>query len=172
MFSQYFTAFLKSTSNPSKIRKDSQLMSFRNYRLPNTCFCKCIKGHVPVHPRTVNMLMGPKHCCNLHDNSFFQLCSSLSEIFTRKKSFLVISKVLRKFVNTLTSNEKYFLYNRDNLPKQIQMQLPKKLKVFLPFCTGFLKPKFNYKDFEKKDESESLCLSELIDSEVPPYVND
>ena len=48
-------------------------MSFRNYRLRNTCFCKCLKSHVSAHPRTINMLKGPKHCCNLHDNSFISL---------------------------------------------------------------------------------------------------
>ena len=36
-------------------------MSFRNYRLLNTCLCKCLKSHVSVHPRIVNMLKDPKH---------------------------------------------------------------------------------------------------------------
>ena len=45
-------------------------MSFRNYRLPNTCLCICLKSDVSVHPRIVNMLKGSKHWCNLHDSSF------------------------------------------------------------------------------------------------------
>ena len=45
-------------------------MSFRNYRLQSTCLCKCLNCHVSVHPKTVNMLNGQKHCCNLHDSSY------------------------------------------------------------------------------------------------------
>ena len=45
-------------------------MLFQNYRLRSTCLCKCLKSDVSVHPGTVNMLKGPKHCCNLRDNSF------------------------------------------------------------------------------------------------------
>ena len=45
-------------------------MPFGNYRLRNTCLCKCLKCHVTVYPRTVNILKGANHYCNLHDSSF------------------------------------------------------------------------------------------------------
>ena len=45
-------------------------MSSRDYKLRNTCLCKCLKSHVSVHSKTVNMLKCPKHCCNLDDSSF------------------------------------------------------------------------------------------------------
>ena len=35
-------------------------MSFQNYRLPNNCLCKCLKSHVSIRPRKVNMLKNPK----------------------------------------------------------------------------------------------------------------
>ena len=49
-------------------------MSFRYYRLRNRCLYKCLKSHICVHPKTVNMLKGPKHDCNLHDSSFISFC--------------------------------------------------------------------------------------------------
>ena len=47
-----------------------------------------------------------------------------------KKIILVIRKVLRLFVNTLTGNEKCFLLNRDNLRQPIQRQTSQKQKLF------------------------------------------
>ena len=93
---------------------------------------------------------------------FYQLCSSLWQNFSRKKSFLVISEMLRPFVNTLTPDKKYFPGNRENLRQPIQMKLSKKLKIFCQFYTAFPKFTFNFKHFEKKDESHSICLSEII----------
>ena len=39
-----------------------------------------------------------------------------------------------------------------------------------PF-TAFSKSPFNVKHFEKKDESHSLCLSEIIDCKIRAYGN-
>ena len=44
-----------------------------------------------------------------------QIYWSLWGKYSRKKYLLVICKVLRLFVNTLTANDKYSLLNRDNL---------------------------------------------------------
>ena len=45
-------------------------------------------------------------------------------------SLLVISEILGLFADTLTVNDKYFLYNSENLLHQIQMPLSKKQKHF------------------------------------------
>ena len=55
-------------------------MSFGNYTLRNTCLCKCIKSHVSVHPRPVNMLNGPKHGCNMCASSFISLVDPSGKI--------------------------------------------------------------------------------------------
>ena len=55
-------------------------MSFLNYRLQNTYLFKCLKSHVSVHPRKVNILNGPKHCCIMHDNSFISLVNHSGKI--------------------------------------------------------------------------------------------
>ena len=48
-------------------------------------------------------------------------------------SLLVIQKVLGLLVNTLTTNDKYFLLNRDKLMQPIQMQRSKKEKKLSTF---------------------------------------
>ena len=45
------------------------------------------------------------------------------------------------------------------------MQLSQKLKMFSQFFTEFLKSTFNFKHFEKKNETHSLCFSEVRDGE-------
>ena len=81
-----------------------------------------------------------------------------------KKSVLVIWKILRLFVNTLTANDKYSLLNRENLTKPIQMQLSQKQKTFHQFFSQFLKFTLNFKHFQKKDVPHSWSLSESTDS--------
>ena len=78
---------------------------------------------------------------------------------------------MRPFVNTLTPDEKQFFCNGENLPQPIQMKLFKKVKFFCQFVTPFLKSTFNFEYFEKKDESHSLRLSEIIDFQIRAYVN-
>ena len=76
-----------------------------------------------------------------------------------KKSLLVIDKIPRLFVNTLTVNEKRYLLNRDNLTQQIQMQLSEKEKTFSEFFFAFLKSMLNFKHLPKKVDRGSLCIS-------------
>ena len=52
--------------------------------------------------------------------------------FSGKKFLLVICKILRVFVNTLTADDKYSVLNRDNLLQDVQMQLSQKRKTFSP----------------------------------------
>ena len=48
-------------------------------------------------------------------------------------SVLVISEILGLFFKAMTANDKYSLRNSKNLPQPIQMQLSRKLKIFLDF---------------------------------------
>ena len=70
--------------------------------------------------------------------------------FTFKKSLLVISKIYRLFVNTLTADDKCSLLNRENLTQPIQMQLPQKQKTFSEFFSPFFKSSLNIEQFYKK----------------------
>ena len=50
-----------------------------------------------------------------------------------EKSLLVIHKILRLLVNTLTADDKHYLLNRDNLAQPIQIQVSEKQKIFSEF---------------------------------------
>ena len=70
-------------------------------------------------------------------------------------SLLVIQKILRLFVDTLTVNDKHYLLNRDNLPQPIQMQLSQKQKTFSEFFVIFLNSILNFKILTKKYDPRS-----------------
>ena len=53
------------------------------------------------------------------------------KVVALEKSLLVINKILRLFVNTLTADDNHYLLNRDNLMQQIKMELSQKQKNFL-----------------------------------------
>ena len=72
-----------------------------------------------------------------------------------KKSFLVLNKILRLFVITLTTDEKHYLLNRDTLTQPIEKPLPKKPKKFLEFFLAFLKSILNFQHLPKKDDRHS-----------------
>ena len=67
-------------------------------------------------------------------------------------------------VNTLDADDKYPVLNKDNLTIPIQMQLSQKQKSVSQFLAAFLKSMLNFKNFEKKDDPHSLCLSEITNS--------
>ena len=75
-----------------------------------------------------------------------------------KKSLLVIHKILKLFVNTLTVDEKHYLLNTDNLTQAIQIQLSEKQKTFSQFFFfffAFLNSLFNFKHLAKVDDPHS-----------------
>ena len=45
------------------------------------------------------------------------------------------------------------------------MQVSQKKKTFSEFFAAFLKPKLNFKYFEKKDDLHRFCISEITNSE-------
>ena len=54
-----------------------------------------------------------------------------------QKVSLVIRKIIRQFVNTLTVDDKNYLPNRDDLAQPIQMQLSQKQRTFSQLFLGF-----------------------------------
>ena len=86
-------------------------------------------------------------------------------------SVLVVSKILRPFVNTLTPNDKYALDNSEILKKLIQIGLSNEPKIFSPFFAAVLKSPFNFQHFKKKDEPQSFCISQIMHGERRAYLN-
>ena len=72
-----------------------------------------------------------------------------------KKSLLVILKMLRLFINTLTADGKYSLFNRDSLTQPIQMHLFQKQKLVSQFFPPVVKCNLNFEHFQKEDDPRS-----------------
>ena len=81
-------------------------------------------------------------------------------------SALVRSKILGLFVNTLTAEYTYFGRNMLTLTQQVQPPLSLKQKTISRFFIAFLKSTWNGEHFQKKGESPSLSISEIIDSKI------
>ena len=88
-----------------------------------------------------------------------------------KKSALVRSKILGLFVNTLTAEYTYSRRNMQTFTQHIQRPLSLKQKTFSGYFIAFLKSTRNGEHFQKKRESSSLSISEIIDSKRGGYLN-
>ena len=88
-----------------------------------------------------------------------------------KKSALVRSKILGLFVNTFTAEYTYSRRNMQTLTQQVQTPISLKQKTFSGFFIALLKFTWNGEDFEKKGESSSLSISEIIDSKRGGYLS-
>ena len=75
----------------------------------------------------------------------------LTRNFCSKKSLLLTCTMLGLLVNTLATNEKYLVLNRNNLTIPTQIQLSEKQKTLSEFFPALFKSKLNLKYFEKKN---------------------
>ena len=87
-------------------------MYFRKYQLPKTWLDKSLKSRVSEDPQTENMAKWWKQRSNLNDYTFTKLINHCEGNCIGKS--LLIHRILRQFVNTLTVDEKHYLLNRDN----------------------------------------------------------
>ena len=78
---------------------------------------------------------------------------------------LVLCKILRMFVTTLTDDGKCSLLYRNNLMQPIQILLSHKQKTFSEFFFAFLKSALNFEHSGKKDDPPSRCISQITVSE-------
>ena len=99
--------------------------------------------------------------------NLYHIYWSLWRQLSYRKSLLVICKISRLFLNTLTADGKYSLFKRDNLTQPIQMQLSRKQKTFSDCSGAFLKSSLNFAICQKKDDSHTWGISEITDSEKP-----
>ena len=84
---------------------------------------------------------------------------------------IVRSDLLGQFVNTLTSDYKCSRQNLENLWQQVPRQISRKAQTFSGFFVTFLKSTLNFEYFEKKDQSHSLSINEIINCEKGNYLN-
>ena len=86
-------------------------------------------------------------------------------------SALVRSKILGLIVNTLTAEYTYSRRNMQTFTQHLQSPLSLKQKTFSGFFIAFRKSTWNGEHFEKKGESSSLSISEIIDSKGGGYLS-
>ena len=68
---------------------------------------------------------------------------------------LVLCKILRLFVDTLTDDGKYSRLDRDNLTQEIQILLCEKPNTFSQLSSKILKGTLNFEHFQTKDDPPS-----------------
>ena len=71
----------------------------------------------------------------------------------------------------MTAEYTYSRRNMQTLMQQVQSELSLKQKTFSGFFIAFLKYTWNGEHFEKKGESSSLSISEIIDSKRGGYLS-
>ena len=111
-----------------------------------------------------NMVNLPKHCSN-PTQYLYHIHWSLERELCSKKSLLLTSEILGLLVNTLATDKKYPVLNRDNLVIPTQMQLSYKQKNIFQFFAVFLKSRLKLEHLEQKYDPHSFCSSEIIDPE-------
>ena len=77
----------------------------------------------------------------------------------------MLCKILRLFVGTLTADDKYSLLNRGNLMHSIQILFSQKQETFPESSSSFSKSMLNFEHFEKNDDPDRGCISEITVSE-------
>ena len=75
------------------------------------------------------------------------------------------------FANTLTADDKYSCRNMQNFLQELKTLLSQKRKTYSGFFIEILICAWNLEHFEKKDESPSLIITEIIVSERGCYWN-
>ena len=86
-------------------------------------------------------------------------------------SALITSEIFRLFVNTLTPDDKYSRRNMQIFWEQLQTPWSQEGKPFCEFFFAFLKCEWNLEHSEKKEESASLIITEIIASERDVYLS-
>ena len=71
----------------------------------------------------------------------------------------------------MTAEYTYSGRNMQTLTQQVQKKLSLKQKIFSQFFIAFLKSTWNGENFQKKGESSSLTISEIIDSKKGGYLS-
>ena len=71
----------------------------------------------------------------------------------------------------MTAEYTYSRRNMQTFTQQVQTPLSLKQKIFSGFFIAFLKSTWNGEPFQKKVESSSLSISEIIDSKIGGYLS-
>ena len=138
---------------------------FPKLRTPKNVVKQLSKKSRVIGPFDKQHGKGDQTRLKIERHQLYQIFWSLWRILSYKKSLLVICKVLKMFVNILTADDKYFLLNRDNLRKPIQIRLYEIQKAFSEVFSQIWKSRLNFEHFSSKDHPHSWCISKITDWE-------
>lgn len=130
-------------------------MSFIADVFPKLFTAKDVVTEISKRPRFKTVLnsqdvKGFKTLQKSAQQHFYRFVWSIWEKLSYKTSLLVISETFGLFANTFSADDKYPLYNREKLLQSIEIQLSKKLKLFLSiFILPFLKSLYNLEHLKK-----------------------
>ena len=171
--SGFFIAFLKSTWNGEHFQKKGESSSLSiseiidskrgGYLMPEKPYFRTALGNQPVN--------GEETLLKSAGHYYYHIFPWVWDKLSWKKSALVRSKILGLFVNTLTAEYTYSRRNMQTFTQQFLMPLSLKQKTFSGFFIAFLKYTWNGERFQKKGESSSLSISEIIDSKRGGYLS-
>ena len=82
-----------------------------------------------------------------------------------QKSLLDTWMFFRLFLTTLTADDKISHISKDKWKQTIQMNLSRKPKIFSKIFSAFFESALNFEHFQKKDDPDRLCISEITDHE-------
>ena len=122
LISEFAFAFLTPKLNfkDFQIKMTMIAEAFPKLWTPKNVVKKCLKSPVSEDPSTSNMVRVTRQCWNLKP--------ALPCLLSRKRSLLVVCKILGLFVEILNAGHKYSLLYRENIKKPIQMRLFQKQK--------------------------------------------
>ena len=89
---------------------------------------------------------------------------SIRDKLSWRLSLLIRFEILRLFVNTLTDDDKHYRHCKGNFAQSIQIPISKMQNIFSTFLVTLLKLKPNFEHFGIKDESRSLSISNVLES--------
>ena len=103
-----------------------------------------------------------------HFNLSFPL---IQDKLSWKRSIFVRFGILELFGNTLTADHMYSRHRQKKLQQQVQTRLSQKRRTFPGIFIAFSESTQNVAHFEKKDQLQSLNISEVIDPDKCGYFN-
>ena len=102
---------------------------------------------------------------------YFPIFPWILDKLSWKQSALVTSEIFRRFVNTLTPDDKYSRPYMQAFWQQVQTPLSQQEKTFCRFFFAFPKCPWNLEHSEKKEEYPSLIITEIFASERHIYLS-
>ena len=103
-------------------------------------------------------------------NNFYTTIPLIWDRTSRNRLVLVRSEVLGQLVNTLTADYKHSALIGRIYRNKFKRRYLNNAKTFSRLFIAFLKCTLNLEYFEKKDQSHSLSITEIINSETSSYL--